>query len=82
MDIKAIRQFIQDQAGGIVIRMVDGTEYRLPHSDFAWFTPATAKPGTRYASAFWLHDPDKDETRLVNAMLVKEVAPLKPNGGG
>jgi hypothetical protein len=82
MDIQALRQFVRDQSGGVIIRMVDGTEYRLPHPDFAWFTPAAGKQGTRYATAFWLHDPERDETRLVNSMLVKEVVRLPGDDNG
>jgi hypothetical protein len=84
VDIKALREFINDHPGDVVIRMVDGTEYRLPHRDYAWFTPSSGAPGSsgpRYATAFWLHDPQRDETRLVNAMLVKEVSPLSADGG-
>jgi hypothetical protein len=83
LDIKALREFVNEHPNGVVIRMVDGTEYRLPHRDYAWFTPGAGSPGgsgSRFATAFWLHDPDKDETRLVNAMLVREVAPLHAGG--
>ncbi|MBY0261296.1 MAG: hypothetical protein K2Q20_03085 [Phycisphaerales bacterium] len=34
----------------------------------------------RLATSFWLHDPERDETRLVNAMLVKEILPLPETG--
>ena len=81
MDIKALRAFVHDHADGVVIRMIDGTDYQLPHRDYVWFTPAAGTSGVRYGSSFWLHDPEKDETRLINAMLVKEVAPLSHNGG-
>jgi len=83
VDIKALREFINEHPDGVVIRMVDGTEYRLPHRDYAWFTPASPPAGraTRpNVSAFWLHDPEKDVTRLVNAMLVRDVSPLGGNG--
>lgn len=81
MDIKALRAFIQDHPEGVCIRMIDGTEYRLPHRDYAWFTPGSNGSGGRYATSFWLHDPEKDETRLINAMLVKEVIPLRCGSG-
>jgi len=41
------------------------------------------QPGSpRYSSSFWLHDPDRDETRLVNAMRVREAAPLPADQNG
>lgn len=83
MDAKAIRTFVSEYPNGVEIRMIDGTVYRVPHRDYLWFTPAyggsESKVG-RMATSFWLHDPERDETRLVNAMMVKEILPLQENG--
>lgn len=81
MGIKALRESIQDHPAGVTIRMIGGTEYRLPHGDYMCFTPTTSGSQGRYATSFWLHDPEKNETRLINAMLVKEVAPLHRKAG-
>lgn len=82
MDLKALRDFIGDHPHGVRIHMVDGTVYRVPHRDYVWFTPSAGPDprGARAGTAFWLHDPDRDATRLVNAMLVKEVVPMNGNG--
>lgn len=85
MDCKALRIFVEDHPQGVVIEMIDGTRYRVPHRDFIWFTPAYGRSESRVgrlATSFWLHDSERDETRLVNAMLVKDVAPLPSNGNG
>lgn len=83
MDAKAIRTFVSEYPNGVEIHMIDGTVYRVPHRDYLWFTPAygaaESKVG-RLATSFWLHDPERDETRLVNAMMVKEILPLQENG--
>lgn len=81
MDIKALRDSVGEHPESAVIRMADGTEYRLPHRDDIWFTPHSETSRSGYATSFWLHDPEKDVTRLVNAMLVKVVSPLRRNGG-
>ncbi len=83
MDIKALRDFINEHPDGVIIRMIDGAEYTLPHRDYVWFTPAIGRSDERagrFATAFWLHDTAEDSTRLVNALLVKDVTPLKSNG--
>lgn len=85
MDSQAIRQFFNEHSDGVQITMIDGTVYRLPHRDYLWLTPAFGKDAQRIgrlATYFWLHDPDTDETKLVNSMLVKELAPWKGNGKG
>ena len=43
MDVKAIRDFVQSCPSGVLIRMIDRTEYRLPHRDYIWFMPATGE---------------------------------------
>lgn len=85
MDAKAVRAFINEHPDGVEIRMIDGTVYRAPHRDYLWFTPSYGELGARVgrlSTSFWLHDPEKEETRLINVLLVKEVVPLHRNGNG
>lgn len=83
MDIRAIKEFVSDHPEGVVIRMVDGSSYTIPHRDYIWFTPAADSPanrGTRYATSFYVSVDGVG--KLVNAMLVAEVHPLGRNGHG
>jgi hypothetical protein len=80
MDIASIREFVNDHLNGVLIRMVDGTEYKNPHRDYVWFTPSSGKAGSRFAPSFYI---DRGGVgRLVNAPLVAQVVPLKSNGHG
>jgi len=84
MDARVLKQFVNDHPEGVRIRMVDGTEYVVPHRDFIWFTPAyglsDAKAG-RFATCFYVAE--EGIGRLVNAGLVTEVVPLRgPDGNG
>lgn len=81
MDAKALKEFVNDHPEGVLIRMVDGREFRVPHRDFIWFTPAYGQPESRvgrYSTAFFVAH--EGVGRLLNALLVEEVAPLKTNG--
>jgi hypothetical protein len=83
MDAEALRTYVNEHPEGVVIRMVDGKVYRIPHRDYVWFTPSFGQPESRvgrYSTAFWLHDIEEATNRLVNAMLVRDVTPLKKNG--
>lgn len=83
MDVNALRDFVNENPDGFEIVMIDGTRYRLPHRDYIWFTPsapARSGPPKRLATSFWLHDPERDEPRLVHAVLVKEILPLPETG--
>lgn len=85
MDPRALRDFVNNHPDGVVIRMVDGHEYRVPHRDFVWFTPTFGTGPARaggLTTSFWLHDAEHDETRLINALVVREVSPLGRNGHG
>lgn len=85
MDTAALRTFVNEHPEGVVIRMVDGKMYRIPHRDYIWFTPSFGQPESkvgRYSTAFWLFDVDEETNRLVNSMLVLDVSPLKKNGHG
>jgi hypothetical protein len=79
MDIKAIREFINRHPEGVVIHMVDGSTYDIPHRDWVWFTPATdmseAKVG-RFSTSFYVAVDGVGS--LVNALLVTKVVPRKP----
>lgn len=80
MELKAIREFVNDHPEGVVIRMVNGTEYEIPHRDYVWFVPAGGSDGkpSRAATSFYIsHD---EVGRLVNALLVSEIVPMKRNG--
>lgn len=85
MDTRAVRTFINDHPDGVIIRMIDGTVFEVPHRDYVWFTPAFGEPESRVgrlSTSFWLHDHERDETRLVNALLVRDISPLKRIGHG
>lgn len=78
MNISAIREFVNTHPEGILIRMVDGTKYEIPHRDFVWFTPYSGDPASRFATSFYVAY--EGVGRLVNALLVAEVTPLARNG--
>ena len=84
MDAHAIRTQVSEHPQGVIIRMIDGTEYRAPHRDYIWITPSfgSAEGRSRMATSFWLHDATTEETRLINAMLVKEVVPMPRDSNG
>lgn len=85
MDAMTLKSFVTEHPDGVRIRMVDGTTCDAPHRDSIWVTPAYGKPEQgvgRYATSFWLHDTGTDQARLVNALLVAEVEPLRTNGNG
>jgi hypothetical protein len=83
VDAKALRLYVERHPGGVVIHMIDGTSYEIPHRDYIWFTPAfgdadskVQRPGT----SFWIADAASEEYRLVNALLVRDVVPLAARG--
>lgn len=80
MELKAIREFVNDHPEGVIIRMVNGMEYEIPHRDYVWFVPTGGTDGkaSRVATSFYIsHD---EVGRLVNALLVAEIVPMKRNG--
>lgn len=82
MELKAIREFVNNHPEGVLIRMVNGTEYEIPHRDYVWFVPTGGGDGkaNRVATSFYVsHD---EVGRLVNALLVAEIVPMKRNGHG
>lgn len=83
MDANALRQFVSDHPEGVVLRMVDGKEYRIPHRDYVWFTPAYGQPESRvgrFSTSFYVSE--EGVGKLVNPVLVAEVMPITPNGRG
>lgn len=80
MELRAIREFVNDHPEGVVIRMVNGMEYEVPHRDYVWFVPGGEGKASRAGTSFYVsHD---EVGRLVNAMLVSEIVPMKRNGNG
>ncbi len=83
MDLESIRQFVQQNPEGVVVRMVDGRVYEIPHRDYITFGPerttASARRGP-HATTFIVWE--GDAFFLVNALLVAEVSALKANGNG
>src|SRR2546423_1287073 len=86
MDIEAIRQFLDEHPQGIRVRMIDGTEYRIPHRDYMALGPPRNLAGGgrgRSATSFIVYDISDDlRLRLVNSLLVADVSPLNRNGAG
>lgn len=87
MELDAIRNFIRDHPDGVLIRMVDGQEYPIPHRDWISFGPVqktlSGKEVVRGTSFLIFEEPGGvSSMRLVNALLVKEVVQLKQNGNG
>lgn len=81
MDLASIRKIVTESPHGVVIRMIGGIEYRLKHRDYITLGPPPEERSLRspHYTAFVVWD---DGPMLVNALLVKEVVPLKKNGNG
>jgi len=85
MNLEEIRNFMLEHPGGVRLRMVDGTEYVIPHLDYVSFGPRDRPEAKRgpYATSFIVYDlKEQLRMRLVNALLVTEVEPLWQNGHG
>lgn len=84
MDLEAIRKFVQDHPDGVVLRMIDGTKYKIPHRDYISFgAPKKTLSGKEIVTgtSFILYETGEVASmRLLNAMLVAEVLPLGKNG--
>lgn len=63
--------------------MIDGTIYRVPHRDYIWLGPKPEERSTRgmHSTSFIVHT-EKDEMRLINALLVAEISKLKRDSNG
>jgi hypothetical protein len=86
MELEAIRRFVQDHPDGVVIRMIDGERLVAPHRDFISFGAPkellSGRQAVRGTSFLFFETGAVASMRLVNAMLVKDVLPLRPNGNG
>lgn len=85
MDLESLREFVQAHADGVKLRMVDGTEYLVPHRDYVSFGPPTSETTGRRVTrtSFILYDIRENfRMRLLNALLVASVEPYGTNGSG
>lgn len=86
MELEAIRKFVQDHPDGVVIRMIDGATFDIPHRDYISFGPPRELSGGKRVvtgTSFLVFEGGGVESmRLLNALLVAEVTPLKSNGNG
>jgi hypothetical protein len=83
MDLKSIRDFVSSHPHGVLIKMVDGTKYEVPHRDYIWMgPPPEARTGRGPHSTSFIVHTKNDEMRLVNALLVTEISGLSQNGNG
>jgi hypothetical protein len=84
MELEVIHKFVQDHPQGIVICMIDGERIKIPHRDFITFGPTKeSSAGKRVAkgTTFIVFEGDSlASMRLLNALLVKDVRPLKNTG--
>lgn len=84
MDLAAVRRVVNENPEGVIIRMIDGTEYRLPHRDYITLGPPPEERSRRspHATSFHVWSREESVAHLVNALLVKEIVPLGGNGNG
>lgn len=87
MELESIRKFVHDHPDGVLIRMIDGTTFRIPHRDWISFGPPaksiSGKDTLRGTSFIVYEEPGGVfGMRLVNAMLVADVQPIGKNGNG
>jgi len=85
VELEAIRKYMHEHPSGIQIKLVDGRLYRIPHRDYVFFGPPretlSAKRGV-HGTSFFVFDEEIETMKLVNALLVIHVEPLKRNGNG
>jgi hypothetical protein len=87
MELESIRKFVQDHPDGVLIRMIDGTVYPIPHRDWISFGPPVKSAAGRdvvRGTPFIIYEEPGGVfgMRLVNAMMVADVSPMKSNGNG
>lgn len=82
MDLASLQKVVRQNPQGVLIRMIDGTKYRVPHRDYITLGPPPEErtPRSPHASSFLVWDGEGHA--LVNALLVAEVTPLRANGDG
>jgi hypothetical protein len=81
MDLASLQKFVKEHPEGVLIRMVDGTKYRVPHRDYITLGPPSEErsPRSPHRTSFLVWDGDGHA--LVNALLVADVSPLKKGNG-
>jgi len=81
MDLASLQKFVKEHPEGVLIRMVDGTEFRVPHRDYITLGPPPEHrtPRTPHYTSFLVWDGEGH--RLVNALLVADVSVLKKRNG-
>jgi hypothetical protein len=86
MELEAIRKMVQEHPEGVIIRLVNGTEFKIPHRDYLSFGAPremlNGKKATTGSSFIVFEHGDVASMRLVNALLVSEVLPWHKNGNG
>ena len=86
MELDVIYKFVQDHPGGIVICMIDGERIKIPHRDFISFGPTkemlSGRRIVKGTSFLIFEGSGAASMRLLNAMLVKDVQPLRGNARG
>lgn len=86
MELEAIRKFVQDHPDGVVIHMVTGEKLRVPHRDFISLgAPKEMLSGRQIvkgSSFVFFETGEVASMRLLNALLVESIVPLKRNGNG
>jgi hypothetical protein len=86
MELEKIRKFVHEHPEGVVIHMVNGTTYTIPHRDYITFGPLreTSKGEQVAAGTTFMvfEGPGLEYMKLVNAMLVAEVSVQKSGGKG
>lgn len=80
MDIAALKKFVSEQTGGVLIRLVNGHEYKIRHRDFIVFNPNADEAARRATSSFIVWEPDGPV--LINALIVAQVKPLDGDAPG
>ncbi len=86
MEVEKIRRFVHEHPEGVIIRMIDGTSYKIPHRDYITFGPLRETPKGEFVAAgssFMVFEgPGLEYMKIINAMLVKEVEAARSNGHG
>lgn len=80
MDLGSVRHIVNGNPQGVIIRMIDGTEYRLPHRDYITLGAPPEEKSQRSAHKTVFVIELDDGFHLVNALLVKEIVPLPIKG--
>lgn len=82
MDIGAIRSFVETHPSGVRIRMADGKVYDIPHRDYVTFRPEKEVPSKNSDRRTSFYVWEGEGFRLVNSLLVVEVAERSNGSNG